>query len=288
EDRLGNAATGFTGSLTIAIFSGTGTPGATLSGTLTQPASGGVATFPDLRVDLVGLGYRLRVASGGLSANSAAFDVIAPAPAPASMERVSGNGQTDTAEAALESPYVVRVTDTQGTPVPSVPVTWVVTSGGGLVAPASSATDPAGRASATHTLGSTLGSQAATASVAGLSGSPVTFTSTATHGAPAGLVFRRQPSSVAPLVAITPPVQVAMIDRLGNTATGYAGSVAIGITPGTGTPGATLAGTLTRALVDGIATFPDLSIALIGVGYRLRVTAQGLTQDSAPFDVFLP
>ena len=288
EDRLGNAATGFTGSLTIAIFSGTGTPGATLSGTLTQPASGGVATFPDLRVDLVGLGYRLRVASGGLSANSAAFDVIAPAPAPASMERVSGNGQTDTAEAALESPYVVRVTDTQGTPVPSVPVTWVVTSGGGLVAPASSATDPAGRASATHTLGSTLGSQAATASVAGLSGSPVTFTSTATHGAPAGLVFRRQPSSVAPLVAITPPVQVAMIDRLGNTATGYAGSVAIGLTPGTGTPGATLAGTLTRALVDGIATFPDLSIALIGVGYRLRVTAQGLTQDSAPFDVFLP
>ncbi|HXV85418.1 MAG TPA: Ig-like domain-containing protein [Gemmatimonadales bacterium] len=287
-DRLGHTATAFGGSLTAAIADGTGTPGATLSGTLTQPAVNGVATFPDLSVNLVGVGYHLRMVTGTVAATSAAFDVLVASPSPASLERESGTGQVDTAGATLGNPYVVRVRDGNGIPVSGVRVTWAVASGGGSVVPATSVTDADGRAAAVHTLGASLGTQAVRASAEDLNGSPATFTSTATHGAPVGMVFQTQPTNAAPLTVISPPVRVAVVDRQGHVASRYEGVVAMTITPGTGTPGASLAGTRSRAAVNGVAAFDDLSISLIGLGYRLRSAAAEFVQDSAPFDVLLP
>ena len=49
-------------SVTVAL--GTSPSGGTLSGTRTQTAIGGVATFADLRVDLAGNGYTLVVSAG--------------------------------------------------------------------------------------------------------------------------------------------------------------------------------------------------------------------------------
>lgn len=46
-----------------------------LSGTRTQAPSAGVATFNDLRIDLPGLGYRLRATTGGRAGDSAPFNV---------------------------------------------------------------------------------------------------------------------------------------------------------------------------------------------------------------------
>jgi hypothetical protein len=45
--------------VTLAILEGTGTTGATLSGTTTVAAVAGVATFSDLSIDLPGTGYTL-------------------------------------------------------------------------------------------------------------------------------------------------------------------------------------------------------------------------------------
>ncbi len=67
RDSLGNAATGFTGNVTIAITSGTGKTGATLHGTTTAAAAAGVATFAGLSIDSVGTGYTLTATATGLS-----------------------------------------------------------------------------------------------------------------------------------------------------------------------------------------------------------------------------
>jgi hypothetical protein len=76
-DVLGNPATSFNGSVTIAISKNGGLlmPG-TLSGTKTVTAVNGVATFADLSIDQVGNGYTLQVTASGLTgAESKSFNV---------------------------------------------------------------------------------------------------------------------------------------------------------------------------------------------------------------------
>src|SRR5439155_11079860 len=77
--------------------------------------------------------------------------------------------------------YTVLVTHRLGNAVPGVTVTWAVVTGGGSITP-SSITNGGGIAAATRVLGGATGSQTATATVAGLTGSPVTFTATAVGG----------------------------------------------------------------------------------------------------------
>ncbi|MGH9261595.1 MAG: S8 family serine peptidase, partial [Acidimicrobiales bacterium] len=74
-DAVGNLVL-VNSSVTVAILSGTGTPGALLDGNLTVSASGGIATFASLSIDSVGTGYRLRATSGSLStATSTTFAI---------------------------------------------------------------------------------------------------------------------------------------------------------------------------------------------------------------------
>jgi hypothetical protein len=88
-------------------------------------------------------------------------------------------------------------------------------------------------------------------------------------------------------MTITPPVRVAAEDDLGNVVTTFTGSVtiAIGKNGGLVLPG-TLSGTKTVALVNGVATFSDLSIDQAGNGYTLTVTTSGLRAgESTPFNI---
>jgi hypothetical protein len=73
EDSSGTINTNFTGDVTLAIGSGTGT----LSGTTTQSANGGVASFNNLSIDQIADGYTLKAGPGGgvFDATSNAFDV---------------------------------------------------------------------------------------------------------------------------------------------------------------------------------------------------------------------
>ena len=100
------------------------------------------------------------------------------------------------------------------------------------------------------------------------------------------LTFRTQPTTTLPLATI-PTVRIAVEDDLGNTMTSFNGTVtiAIGRNGGLLVPG-TLSGTTTVPVVNGIATFPDLSIDQPGNGYTLRVTAGGLLgAESAAFNI---
>lgn len=70
----------------------------------------------------------------------------------------------------------VRVTDVNGNPAPDVSVTFAIGVGGGsLTGSAVQSTDSGGFASIGWTLGATPGSNTLTATVVGLTGSPVTF-----------------------------------------------------------------------------------------------------------------
>ncbi|MBV6514396.1 MAG: hypothetical protein HPKKFMNG_00019 [Planctomycetes bacterium] len=84
RDMTGALCTAATNSVTIVLGSNPG--GAALSGTLTQAAVGGVATFANLSLNSNGVGYTLAASATGLAgATSRPFD-IAPNPAPVVQE----------------------------------------------------------------------------------------------------------------------------------------------------------------------------------------------------------
>ena len=98
---------------------------------------------------------------------------------PAKMELVDGQPQTGAAGAVAVAPLRVRVVNLAGDPVGGVAVAWAVTSGGGSVSQVNTETSSEGIASVTFTYGD-AGEQIITATIPGLSGSPQTFTLTAT------------------------------------------------------------------------------------------------------------
>ena len=106
----------------------------------------------------------------------------APVPVIAMTLAANGNGQTGTVATALANPLRVVVT-LSGAVQQGVTVTWAAAGTGASVNPLTSQTDASGIATTTWMLGQTAGSQSATATLAGATGSPVTFNATATPGA---------------------------------------------------------------------------------------------------------
>jgi hypothetical protein len=83
---------------------------------------------------------------------------------------------------------------------------------------------------------------------------------------------------------ITPAVQVSIVDANGNLVTSATDNVTIAI--GTNPSGGALSGTTTVAAVNGVATFSDLSINMVGTGYTLAATSGSLTgATSSAFNV---
>lgn len=197
-------------------------------------------------------------------------------PSPASIEPAAGDGQSGPVGAMLASPLVVLVTDQSGNPVQGVSVGWDA-QGGGSVSATTVETGTDGRASVQRTLGPAAGEQTTTASVGGLSGSPVTFVATATDGTTPILAMKTQPSSAAQsglAFAVQPVIQLK--DPSGNDKPQSGLAVTAAIASGTGT----LGGTLTQATdATGAATFTDLKITgAPGSSYTLRFTAPGAAQ----------
>ncbi len=96
-----------------------------------------------------------------------------PPTMPVQIEASGGTGQSGVLGSVLPLPLSVLVSDQSASPVPDVTVTWSVLEGGGTVTPTST-TNSAGTASATFTLGPTVGEQQVQALVPGLP--PVVFT----------------------------------------------------------------------------------------------------------------
>ncbi|MDB4905525.1 MAG: Ig domain protein group 1 domain protein [Gemmatimonadetes bacterium] len=218
---------------------------------------------------------------------------------PANLVKVAGDNQTATVNSWTPVAPRVRLSDSVNNPIVGATVLFTVTSGFGTFGTAAStysaATDANGEAAPPYwRLGSAPGAQAVVASFGSLS---TTFNATATVGAPAGVRFVTQPSTVPSATPFSPSVQVGIVDALGNTVPTSSASVTLTLSPGTGTPGAVLydgstspnptPAPITVAAVNGVATFVA-GMDLIGSAYRLDAASPGLASaTSAPFNVLL-
>src|SRR5206468_2180562 len=111
-----------------------------------------------------------------------------------------------------------------------------------------------------------------TAAAAGLTGA-TSNSFNVTVGAASQLVFTVQPTNTTAGATITPAVQVTAQDALGNTASGFTGTVTVAL--GANPVGGTLSGHTTVAASAGVATLADLSLDRAGTGYTLTATAAG-------------
>lgn len=301
-DALGNTSTDFNSGVTVAITAGTGTAGAMLLGTLTRTAIAGIATFNNLRIDLAGTGYTLSAAAPGLTGTtSAAFDIIPSEPTQLFfVVQPSTATAGDGAVGGVIAPAVeVVARDASGQTLNSFAddVTLSITPGTGT---SGAALRLAGATPVTVTAGASgialfsdlsidrsgtgykLTAEVTSGPFMGVTGASAFFNVDA--GAPDHLAFIVQPTTTNVDAAITPQVEVAVQDILNNTVTGFASDVTLGI--GTNPAGGTLSGTLTKAVVNGVAAFPDLSIDVSGIGYTLEATAMGPSAaTSTAFDV---
>ena len=128
--------------------------------------------------------HTAQAAVTGATGSPVTFTATATGPPPPVLAKeptASGDAQTGPVSEALPNDLRIIVTR-DGSPQPGVTVSWSTASGS--LAPTSGPTDDGGIAASSWTLGATAGAQAAQATVAGATGSPVTFTATGTAGPP--------------------------------------------------------------------------------------------------------
>jgi plastocyanin len=97
------------------------------------------------------------------------------------------------------------------------------------------------------------------------------------------VAFTVEPGSGTAGQALSPPVQVSILDASSNLVAGAGNAVTISL----GNPGgAALSGSVTANAVHGVASFSDLRVSKAGTDYTLIASAAGLTEaTSTPFDV---
>lgn len=101
-------------------------------------------------------------------------------------------------------------------------------------------------------------------------------------GAPTQIEFSTQPGGAPAGSPLDPQPVVTLYDAYGNVAT-YSGAVTLAL--GANPASATLGGTTSVQVVDGVATFTDVTVSAEGTGYTLVASVAGLNGTSAPFDV---
>jgi plastocyanin len=133
----------------------------------------------------------------------------------------SGDAQTGTVGQPLANQLQVAVTQ-NGAPSSGETVTWSTTAPNASLT-ASSTTDANGIASSAWTLGTVSGSQTAQASLAGASGSPVSFTATASPGPATTLAKAGGDQQNGEInTALAAAVQAKASDQFGNGVAGVA------------------------------------------------------------------
>ncbi|PYO40908.1 MAG: hypothetical protein DMD33_16090 [Gemmatimonadetes bacterium] len=212
-------------------------------------------------------------ATGTPGAPSSSRSSVTAAPSPIT----ASNG-------ASASTITVTVLDEFGNAVSGAPVTLSATGTGNALTP-SGTTD--GNGVMTGTLSSTgAGTKTITATVGSVTlGQKPTVT--VDPASASRLVFTVQPSQVVIGNAIQPAVVVTALDPFQNIATSFASTVVMAIgNDASLLQNANLGGTTAVPATNGVATFPDLTIDQLGVGYTLTANSTGLIGDTSnPFTV---
>jgi len=275
EDAHGNLDPNFTGSVTIALANNPG--GASLGGTRTAHASGGVATFTGLTLNQLANSYTLRVSSTGLTAaTTAAVNVTAAGVAAKLVVTTPPPGSVTAGDAFG---FAVTAEDSSG----NVDTSF---SGNVTVAVNDGTLNGTVTVAASQGVATFSGLSLDTASVYQLSatsGALVAATAALTVNAKAATkLIASAPSSVVANQPFT--LTVVAIDTYGNPDFTFNGSITVALKDNPG--GATLGGTTTIQAVNGLAFFTDLTLDQLDTGYTLQATSTGLTAGvSDPLDV---
>jgi YVTN family beta-propeller protein len=282
RDGAGNPLPTASDVVTLAI--GTNNGGGTLFGTATQMAIDGIATFPGLSIDKAGTGYTLFATSPGLkSALSHPFDITGTSP--------TGLGfllQPPSATALQPFSVQVAVLDNFGNvhADASDPITLSLgTNPGGATLYGPSTANAVNGIATFQELGIAIDATGYTliASAAGLT--PAVSNSFDIHAVPpAKLAFQVQPSNIDAGFPMSPTLEVVILDASDNPVTTATNLVTLAISSNPG--GGSLSGTTSVEAVNGVASFPGVSIDRPGDDYFLVALSAGLEPaTSTTFDV---
>ena len=298
EHQPGNSQAGasLTPAVTVRVRDTNGNPigGASVSISLlaslipvhgTQPQltdANGLATFSDLKIEATGT-HTLLATARGLSASSVPFEVTAASAS--HIDMFFGGGQSAYVTLSYTDQLKAKVTDTYGNPVSGATVTFVAPNAPGpsvTFAPGNPVVTTGADGIATSPT-PVANSKAGTLSVsANISGSMASFALTNLPGEPDVLVFEQQPPSPATAgVTMTPPIAVRVADAHGNPAlAGVPVTMSI-----TGPSQSLTGGLIATTNASGLATFPTLSVLVVGANYQLVATAGTRSAMSNAFTV---
>jgi hypothetical protein len=185
-----------------------------------------------------------------------------------------------------------------GVPKPGATVTWSAIGTAASVAPLTSVTDANGRAATKWTLGTVAGAQTARATLSGATGSPVSFTATATPAPLAAITALSGGDQTAAVnTPFANPLTVRVADQFGNviagatinwavqlgsiTLTGGAASLsnAAGVATKSIVAGATIGSAQVRATPNGIAINSDFDLDVIEASVGVTFGSNFFTSD---------
>jgi hypothetical protein len=192
----------------------------------------------------------------------------------------AGNGGIGAINQTI-APFVVTVTDAYNNPISGVTVTFALASApagaaGQSLSATSVVTGADGKASTTLTLGNRVGTYTVTASAAGLVGSPVTFTATATSAGAAAIALISGNNQAAPIFTPLPqPFVVRVVDAGGNPVAGVAVSFSLASVPLNAT-GQGLSATVVTTDASGMAASTLTLGSKVGT-YTVTASVAGLS-----------
>ncbi len=255
EDAFGNLVTSDTSNVTLALASGSGT----LGGTVTVAASGGIATFSALSLAQAGA-YTLTATDGSLTpATSDVFDVAA---------KLVVTVQPTTATAGTIGTITIQIQDSDNhlLAADNSPVTLSIATGPAGAAIGGTVTVNAvnGIATFSNVTLDIAGSYTLVATDGNLT-TAVTKLITVTPAAASSMVFLQNASNITAGAKGTLSAQI--VDQFGNHITDYKGPATLTVASG---PGAIT--TVKAKASKGIVTFSNIVLRTAGT-YTLRASA---------------
>ena len=212
-DQYGNPVA--TSGRLVTFTKTTGSGGSFPTGNTATTGPTGAASVTFTTGTTQGIQYTITATSSTPTRTGTSPIITTTAAVPTRMALNAGNNQSATVNTAVATAPSVIVYDAYNNPVPSVVVTFAVTGGGGSITTASATTNASGIATCgSWTLGTTAGANTLTATVTGLSGSPVTFTATGMAGAATKYVVTS--STYSPVAGATITLTAQLADQYNN------------------------------------------------------------------------
>ncbi len=208
--------------------------------------------------------------------------ISSPSPDPTRSTLVSDRSEGVIANGADDAVITATILNGQGQPLSGVHVA-ITATGGGVLLTTPAVTDASGRTTARLTATS-AGLKVVSAAVVGGATLLHTLSITFVAGPGAKLSFTVPPSNAQAGTTIAPPVVLSVEDAFGNLIADAGSTISLGLGQDGGS--GALGGNTSISASNGLATFPDLSIAQAGRGYALVASSTGLASAISPtFDV---